>query len=122
MSGDQESSHTWQSHEQRGVGGAGAVDGDGGGEGEESRRGITPSPSSVSRLVHFASPATCCVRVAMTAHSLFQVKYEVYFTYITQSSQPPYGISIIIIITEEITELREVEQFAYSHTAGKGQR
>lgn len=45
-----------------------------------------------------------------------------YFPYITQSSQPPYGISIIIIITEEITELGEVERFAYSHTAGKGQR
>lgn len=77
MSGDQESSHTWQSHEQRSVEGAGAVGGDGGGEGEESRQGITPSPSSVSHLVHFASPSTCCVRMAMTAPSLFQVKYEV---------------------------------------------
>ena len=77
MAGGQESSHIWQSHKQRRVEGAGAMGGDGGGEGEESRQGITPSPSSVSHLVHFASASMYSVRMAMTAHSLFQVKYEV---------------------------------------------
>lgn len=52
---------------------------------------------------------------------LFQVKYKVLLD-ITQSSQLPDGIGVLIIITELIPEFREDEQLAYSHTASKGQR
>lgn len=52
---------------------------------------------------------------------LFQVKYKVLLD-ITQSSQLPDGIGVLIIITEVIPELREDEQLAYSHTASEGQR